>query len=213
MEYTNIYTPVILIGVCLVLGAVMGTLYMYFKNKDTILDLEMELDDLRDALEQKLTARTETEYVYSKGEKHVKAELEVKDDMLDRLSGLHNQSKIELENAKTTLNDSAAKILVLEGRLKTNKTVAIKREKELKAALIKINTQLDTIEELQTVEAPEPKNMNTDDEIKSLQVSLNRKDNIISRNTKRIQELESELEEYKPSEGETGYYKRMKKIQ
>lgn len=224
MEYTSLITPVALIATCVFIGTILGGLYYYYKYKDIILDLEMELDDTIMALDRQKALLSDINYNINEGnivktestklDDTFKAQLQIKDDNLDRLNSLREQDKDIIEGLNKNLETAASQILILENRISKNKKIAIDREKELKAALTRIDNQLDTIAELETDNQDTAfKYKDTDTEIGQLNTAVLQRDRKIERLEKRVQEVESELEELKPSEGETGYYKRMKKIQ
>ena len=72
-----------------------------------------------------------------------KAQLQLKDDNLDRLNSLREQDQGIRDGLEKNLQVAASQILVLENRISKNKKVAIKRESELQAALTRIEKLLE----------------------------------------------------------------------
>jgi chromosome segregation ATPase len=219
MEYTTLWQPLILIVTCLIIGLTIGALYMYRKYKMDIslleADVEIAHDRLKELLGQYNVVRSKKDKtVPTKLDDSFKAQLQIKDDNIDRLNALQAQKEQTIKSLDDSMTAAAAQILVLEDRIAKNKKIAIKREEDLNAALTKIGTQLDTIDELESdTKSGGVQLRSSSEEIDRLVTQSRLKDDAIERYSKRITELESELEDVKPKEGETGYYKRMKKIE
>ena len=219
MEYTTMWQPMLLIFVCIVTGLGIGALLMHRK-------LNIEISHLEDTIEIAHTRLKELlghyNVVRSKKDKIVptklddsfKAQLQLKDDKIDRVNSLLESKTASLAHDSNQLTIAAAQILVLEGRISKNKKIAIARETELTSALTTINNQLEEIDELQSDSNREGSQLRSStDEIGILIKMSDSKDNNIERLNKRIIELENELEDNTPpEEGETGYYKKMKKF-
>jgi len=211
--------PIILIAGCLFVGICLGAYYMHRKyNMDITLletDLEIAHERLKELLGQYNVVRSKKDAVPpTKLDDTFKAQLQMKDDTIERLNGLRENDQTLREGLEKNLQSAASQIIVLEGRLSKNKKVAIEREKELTKALKEIDNKLDTIDELKASNRSEEIQIkSSNDEISDLNKLLKSRDNTIERQSKRIIELEGEIEELKPSENETGFYKRMKRFE
>ena len=212
MEYTNVITPLALIASCIFIGAVLGGLYFYYKFKDEILNLEMDLDDAVTRLNTTVPEKF-VKAEYTRLDNNIKAQLQIKDDTIDRINALRDQDLKIIDGLTKNLETAASQILILENRISKNKKVAVSREKELKDALVQIDEQLSTIAELETDNIDtKVKSKDSDTEIGELTTAVTKRDHKIERLEKRIQELEIQVKDL-PVENETGFYKRMKKIQ
>ena len=207
MEYTNLWQPLMLIATCLVIGLGMGAFIMRLKlNKDINLleiDLSVAHERLRELLGQYNNVRSKKDKVKpTKLDDSFKAQLQIKDDTIDRLNSLLESKTTHLEHDSKNLGIAAAQILVLEGRISKNKKIAIEREEELKSALDRINNQLDIISELESESKTNTfKEKDTNSEIQELSIAVKARDMSIERKDKRIQELESVIEEYEGDDG------------
>tara|TARA_R110002012_G_scaffold1863_2_gene8963 strand:+ start:1468 stop:2079 length:612 start_codon:yes stop_codon:yes gene_type:complete len=196
----------------IVVGIVCGAFYMYRKFK---IDKELLTVD-RDMLEEKVH---ELLGHYNMQRKKLndnevepptrlddtfKAQLQMKDDTIDRLNGLLESKNVQVEHDSKHLTIAASQILVLEDRLAKNKKVAVKREKTLKKALTDLDSKLNLIDQLES-KPQEDKGYFT--EMEELQRDVKQRDVKIERLEKRIQELE-----VVEDPNETGGYKRRKFI-
>jgi len=208
MEYTNLWQPFMLIATCLVTGLGIGALLMHRKlNKDINLlevDLSVAHERLRELLGQYNTVRSKKDKVKpTKLDNTFKAELQIKDDKIDRLNDLREQDQGIIKGLNDEGTIAASQILLLEARISKNKKVAIEREVELKDALTRVNNQLDIIAELESESKTNTfKEKDTNSEIQELSVAIKARDMSIERKDKRIQELESIIEEYEGDDGE-----------
>jgi len=207
MEYTNLWYPLMLIATCLVIGLGMGAFIMRLKlNKDINLleiDLSVAHERLRELLGQYNNVRSKKDKVKpTKLDNTFKAELQLKDDTIDRLNDLREQDQGIIKALNNEGAVAASQILLLEARISKNKKVAIEREEELKSALDRINNQLDIIAELESESKTNTfKEKDTNSEIQELSVAVKARDMSIERKDKRIQELESVIEEYEGDDG------------
>ena len=207
MEYTNLWHPLMLIATCLVIGLGMGAFIMRLKlNKDINLleiDLSVAHERLRELLGQYNNVRSKKDKVKpTKLDNTFKAELQLKDDTVDRLNDLREQDQGIIKALNNEGAVAASQILLLEDRISKNKKVAIEREEELKSALDRINNQLDIIAELESDSKTNTfKEKDTNSEIQELSVAVKARDMSIERKNKRIQELESVIEEYEGDDG------------
>jgi chromosome segregation ATPase len=207
-----------LVAGCLIAGISLGAFFMYRKYNIDIHLLETDLgiahERLRELLGQYNVVRSKKDKITpTKLDDSFKAQLQIKDDTIDRLNGLLESKTTQLEHDSKNLEIAASQILVLEGRISKNKKVAIEREEELVKALTKINDHLSTIDDLESNNRSEGIQLkSSNDEIDDLKKTIKIRDNKLERLNTRVTELESELEEHKPIEGETGYYKKMKKF-
>lgn len=219
MEYINMWQPLLLIFVCIVTGLGLGALFMHRKLNKEIEHLEETIDIAHTRLKELLghynVVRSKKDKIApTKLDSIFKAELQLKDDKLERIHGLNENLKSLQDKLQTSLHTAGAQIIVLEDRLSKNKKVAIERETELTSALATINNQLEEIDELQSDSNREGNQLRSStDEIGILIKMSASKDDSIERLNKRIIELENELEDNTPpADGETGYYKKMKKF-
>ena len=207
MEYTNLWQPFMLIATCLVTGLGIGALMMHRKlNKDINLlevDLSVAHERLQELLGQYNVIRSKkTRNKATKLDNSYKAELQLKDDKIDRLNDLQDQKESTIKSLVDEGTIAASQILILEDRIAKNKKIAIEREEELKSALDRINNQLDIISELESESKTNTfKEKDTNSEIRELTVAVKARDMSIERKDKRIQELESILEDYEGDDG------------
>jgi len=177
-------------------------------------DLEIAHDRLKELIGEYNVVRSKKDKIKpTRLDDSFKAQLQVKDDNIDRINGLLTSKTAQLEHDSKNLSVAAAHILVLEGRISNNKKIAIEREKDLVAALTKISDQLEEIDELESdTNRGGVQLKSSSEEIDTLNQNVKSKDNNIERLNKRIIELEGQLEEV-PEENETGGYKRRKFIE
>jgi len=207
MEYTSFWQPLILIFVCLTTGLGLGALYMHRKYMiDLALieeDLEIAHDRLRELLGQYNVVRgKKTKVSPTKLDDTFKAQLQLKDDKIDRINDLLKSKTNQLAHDSNQLTIAASQILLLEDRISKNKQVAIKREKELQVSLTRVEdllTEVDLLESDNKSAIVQTKDTNT--ELNDLSITIKARDMAIERSDKRIQELESLLEEYTGDDG------------
>ena len=208
MEYTNLWQPLMLIATCLATGLGMGVFIMHRKlNKDIELleiDLTIAHERLQELLGQYNVVRAKkVKNKPTRLDNKYKAELQLKDDKIDRLNDLQDQKESTIKSLVDEGTIAASQILILEDRIAKNKKIAIEREEELKSALDRINNQLDIISELESESKTNTfKEKDTNSEIRELTVAVKARDMSIERKDKRIQELESILEDYEGDDNE-----------
>jgi chromosome segregation ATPase len=200
MEYT-LLGPLVIIFTCLVVGLGLGALFMHRKLNVEIALLEEDVatahQRLRELLGQYNVVRSKKDMSNSTlQDDSYKAELHIKDDKIDRLNALTEIYQSDKLNLQKNLETAAAQILILEGRISKNKKIAIARETELTTALACINDQLELIDTLESNSKSESyRKVDTNTEIQELNLSIKARDRSLERKEKRIQELESLLEE------------------
>ena len=200
MEYTMV-GPLVMIFTCLVVGLGLGALYMHRKLNVEIALLEEDVETahqrLRELLGQYNAVRSKKDVTKATIlDDSFKAELHIKDDKIDRLNALTEIYQSDKINEQKNLETAAAQILILESRISKNKKIAIARETELTTALTCINDQLELIDTLESNSKSESyRKVDTNTEIQELNLSVKARDRSLERKDKRIQELESLLEE------------------
>ena len=215
MEYTNYWEPLLLIVTCILIGWALGAYYMYQKMKDENSLLTIDLDMMKEKVHELLghynaqRDKLDEQEPSTKLDNTFKAQLQLKDDNLDRLNSLREQDQGIRDWLEKNLQVAASQILVLENRISKNKKVAIKRESELQAALTRIEKLLEEVDNLES--NTEVKEMDTNTEIDSLKRDIKVRDRAIERKDKQIQELQSQIEDVDVNE--TGGYKRRKFIE
>lgn len=215
MEYTNYWEPLLLIVTCILIGWALGAYYMYQKMKDENSLLTIDLDMMKEKVHELLghynaqRDKLDEQEPSTKLDNTFKAQLQLKDDNLDRLNSLREQDQGIRDGLEKNLQVAASQILVLENRISKNKKVAIKRESELQAALTRIEKLLEEVDNLES--NTEVKEMDTNTEIDSLKRDIKVRDRAIERKDKQIQELQSQIEDVDVNE--TGGYKRRKFIE
>ena len=215
MEYTNYWEPLLLIVTCKLIGWALGAYYMYQKMKDENSLLTIDLDMMKEKVHELLghynaqRDKLDEQEPSTKLDNTFKAQLQLKDDNLDRLNSLREQDQGIRDGLEKNLQVAASQILVLENRISKNKKVAIKRESELQAALTRIEKLLEEVDNLES--NTEVKEMDTNTEIDSLKRDIKVRDRAIERKDKQIQELQSQIEDVDVNE--TGGYKRRKFIE
>ena len=215
MEYTNYWEPLLLIVTCILIGWALGAYYMYQKMKDENSLLTIDLDMMKEKVHELLghynaqRDKLDEQEPSTKLDNTFKAQLQLKDDNLDRLNSLREQDQGIRDGLEKNLQVAASQILVLENRISKNKKVAIKRESELQSALTRIEKLLEEVDNLES--NTEVKEMDTNTEIDSLKRDIKVRDRAIERKDKQIQELQSQIEDVDVNE--TGGYKRRKFIE
>jgi chromosome segregation ATPase len=207
MEYTTLWQPLIVIFVCLTTGLGIGALIMKRKLEIDIALLETDLELAHTRLQELLgeynvVRSKKTAIKPTKLDDSFKVQLQLKDDKIDRINDLLKSKTTQLEHDSNQLTIAASQILLLEDRMAKNKKVAVNREKDLQAALARIDAQLteiDTLESDNKSAIVQTKDTNT--ELHDLNITIKARDMAIERNNKRIQELESLLEEYTGDDG------------
>ena len=154
MEYTNYWEPLLLLVTCILIGWALGAYYMYQKMKDENSLLTIDLDMMKEKVHELLghynaqRDKLDEQEPSTKLDNTFKAQLQLKDDNLDRLNSLREQDQGIRDGLEKNLQVAASQILVLENRISKNKKVAIKRESELQAALTRIEKLLEEVDNL-----------------------------------------------------------------